>query len=58
MEKQKMIRKRNNDDFVYLKISKILIDELKSHCCKNGYQTLQNCLEDLIITKITIDNDE
>lgn len=49
-----MIRKPSYDDYLKVKISKVLIDELKSHCCKNGYQTLQSCIENFIITKIII----
>ena len=44
-----MIRNPAYENYINVKLSKILIDELKSHCCKNGYQTLQNCLEDIII---------
>jgi hypothetical protein len=50
-----MSKKTTNDDYVYVKLSKILIEELKSQCCQDGYQTLQNCLEDILINKIISD---
>jgi len=50
-----MTTKTTNDDYVYVKLSKILIEELKSQCGQDGYQTLQDCLEDIIINKIISD---
>ena len=47
-----MVRKSTCESYIRVKLSKILIDELKSYCLKNDYQTLQNCLEELIITEI------